>query len=428
MKYLLKNVVITDPQSKWNGKKRDILIGSGRIEVISEQITPPKNCQVLEMKGSSISPGWVDIGCYGGEPGMEERESLQSVSMAALAGGYTRLACMPNTQPSVHSRSEVHFLISASQSLGIHLHPIGAVSKNNASLEMAEILQMHEAGAIAFSDGTAGVHKSGLLRRVLEYIQLIPGAILIQHSHDDDLSPKSQVHESKDTAALGLKADPSVAEFSAVQRDISILEYTGSSMLINKISAAESLSTIRKAKKNNPKLFCSVSIFHLAFKDQDLTTFDSSLKLIPPLRSHQDQKSLWQGLSDGTVDLVVSDHSPVNPELKDLEFQNAAFGAISLQTSYSLFNTSSPGGNLTSLWVDKVSVMPRKIFGLPAASVEEGQEAELTWFHESLQWHYTQNNNQSRSVNSPLIGKQLTGAVLGVFNKGRFFDNKSLLL
>lgn len=421
MEYLFQNVNIIDPLSPHHLKQRDVLLANGKISKIASKINPSSKIKILQSKNSYLSPGWVDVACYGGEPGFEEREVLTRLSDAALTGGYSRICYMPNTQPAIHSKSEVHFLLNRQKTLAIHLHPIGSISKNNEALEMAEILQMHKAGAIAFSDGNQGVKKSGLLRRALEYTKLLPSTLLIQHSYDSDLSPHSQVHESNETSTLGLRTSPSVAEFSAVQRDIAILEYTQGRMLINKISCSESVNLIRKYKKVLKELYSSVSIFNLIYKDSDLQNFSSNLKLLPPLRSSSDQASLWKGIFDNTIDLIISDHHPLNPELKDLEFQNAGFGAISLETAFALFNSCVSETQQLVHWVEKCSINPRRIFSLPMSTIVEGEEAELTWFDTSTQWTYSSDNIKSLSKNSPVLDQKLKGRVFGVYNKNELF-------
>ncbi|NOT36858.1 MAG: amidohydrolase family protein [Saprospiraceae bacterium] len=423
MEYLFQNVTILDPLGSHHLKQRDVLVANGKIIKIATKINPAPKVKVLSSKNSYLSPGWVDVACYGGEPGFEEREVLNKLSDAAIAGGYSRICYMPNTNPSLHSKSEIHFITHRQSSLPITIHPIGAISKNNEAIEMAEILQMHKAGAVGFSDGNQGIKKSGLLRRALEYTRLIPQSIIIQHSYDADLSPNAQVHESVETSTLGLRTSPSVAEFSAVQRDISILEYTQGRMLINKLSCAESVSLVRKFKKELSKLFASVSIFNLMFRDADVKEFSSGLKLLPPLRSKSDQLALWKGLNDNTIDIIVSDHHPLNPELKDLEFQNAGFGAISLETAFALFCSNSQDEQHLSQWVTKCSLNPRKILSLPDATIEEGNAAELTWFDPNNLWTYSSGNIKSLSKNSPVLDKEFRGKSLGVYSKNQLFIN-----
>lgn len=422
MEVLFQGVCIVDPQSTHHLKTRDVLVVQGKITKIATKISPSSNAKILNVKNSYLSPSWVDIACYGGEPGYEEREVLHKLADAAIHGGYSRVCYMPNTNPSIHSKSEVHFINNRQSELSIHLHPIGAISKNNEAIEMAEILQMNKAGAIAFSDGNYGIKKSGLLRRALEYIKLIPSSILIQHSYDADLSPNAQVHESNETSTLGLRTSPSVAEWSAIQRDLAILQYTQSRMLINKISCSESVNLIRKAKKENSSLFTSVSIFNLIFKDSDMKSFPSSLKVLPYLRSKSDQSALWKGLSDDTIDIIVSDHHPLNPELKDLEFQNAGFGAISLETAFSLYNSNQTDHEHLSQWIQKTAINTRKIFSLPKISIEEDSEAELSWYDPHAEWTLTLDKIKSLSKNSPVINQKLNSKVLGVYNKNKFYS------
>lgn len=417
MNCLLKKVKIIEPGHKLHGKVRDLWIKDGLIFKIGSSIETPRNVKVFDHPGSYISPGWVDVGSYTGEPGFEERETLVNINEAASSGGYTAICCMPNTKPALHSKSEIHFIQSRSKELNIDIHPIGAISKNTQSLEMAEILQMHEAGAVAFSDGNMGIQKSGLLLRSLEYIKNIPESMIINSSFDQELGTLGQMHEGESSTFLGLKGIPSLAEITAVNRDLEILKYSESRLMIHKISTTEAVNLIKVAKKKLSGLFSSVSIFNLVYEDTDLLSFSQNLKLMPPIRSKKDRLDLIKGLQENAIDIIVSDHTPMNPEKKDLEFQAAAFGAISLETAFSLTQTFIPSEISVDLWVEKVSLNPRKIFKLNDASLTEGNMANITWFHPTESWKYSVENIKSVSKNSPCISTNLQGKVLGTFYK-----------
>ncbi len=417
MEIVLKNLKIIEPGSSLNGRKRDIRIKDGRIVKIAAEIEVPRSVPVRDFKGARVSPGWVDVGAYSGEPGYEERETLEHLARAAATGGYTTVCIMPLTKPVLQSKSEIRFILDRSRDLAVDLLPIGAVSKDLAAIEMAEMYLMKEAGAVAFSDADKGIQKSGLLLRALDYLRYHPDTLLIQQSYDGELSGSGQMHEGRYSTLLGLRGIPSMAEIAGIQRDLEILKYTGSGMLIHKLSTAEGLALIRNARKSNSRLFASVSVFNLAFEDKDLETFDANLKLFPPLRSAADRSALLKGLKDGSIDLIVSDHQPINPERKDLEFQAAGFGAISLETAYSLMRTSLPDELGDELWVEKVAINPRKILGLNSDGISEGAEADLTLFDPGLSWTYRNENVRSLSRNSPLLGRNLVGKALGIVKK-----------
>ena len=423
MDYIFKKVIIVDPRSPCHLKKRDVWIKNGIIHEIKANIVPNKNSIILDVAGSFLSPGWVDIGVHTGEPGFEERETLISLSNASVAGGYTTICCLSNTNPVLHSKSEIHFILHNSHSLPIHIWPIGAISKDNASVEMAEILQMFQSGAVAFSDGNQSIQKSGLLLRALEYLKLLPKSLIINQSLDDNLWIKGQIHEGLVSTKLGLKGIPSIAEYIAVQRDIEILRYAQSRLLIHKISTSESVQLIRNAKLTLKDLFASVSIFNLAFEENSLEQFNHQLKLNPPIRSKKDREALINGLIDGSIDIICSDHTPMNPEKKELEFQSSAFGAISLETAYSLIQTFLNNEIDASLWVEKVAINPRKILNKEIVSLQENAVAELTWFHPDINWNYSDGFIKSISKNSPLKNSNLKGKILGVYNKNKFVSN-----
>ncbi|MBK8954911.1 MAG: hypothetical protein IPM34_05055 [Saprospiraceae bacterium] len=422
MEYLFKNVKIIDPGGKHHSRTRDVLIKDGKISDISSNISKPRNAVQLSKAGSCISKSWIDLGCLSGEPGFEHRETLSTLADAAIYGGYSKLFIFPNTSPCIQSKSEVNFILNKSKELPVTILPIGAVSKQCQGEEMAELLQMHEAGALAFSDGSQSIQNSGLLIRALEYLKLIPQSLLINQSLDKSIAGLGQIHEGHVSTHLGLMGIPSLAESSRIHRDISLLEYAQSRLMIHKISSADAVRIIKNAKKQRSGLFASVSIFNLIFDTEDLLNFNVNLKLNPPLRNKDDRKALVKALQEGVIDCIVSDHSPWDPESKDLEFQSSAFGAISLQTCFSAYCTYLMDEIGLDLWIDKTVNALSSILNLPNPPIETGSECSLTWFDPAETVRFMDSNLRSISKNSPLKNRDLKGKILGVYSNGNFYN------
>ncbi|MBK9107247.1 MAG: hypothetical protein IPM92_02410 [Saprospiraceae bacterium] len=422
MEYLFKKVRIIDPGGKHHHKTRDVLVKDGMIQDIKSEIAKTKNTLELFKPDSYLSKAWIDFGCLSGEPGNEHRETLDSLANSAAIGGYATLFIFPNTSPCIQSKSEVNFILNRSKDLPVRLIPIGAISKNCKGEEMAEILQMHEAGALAFSDGSNSIQNSGLFIRALDYLKLIPQCLLINQSLDKAIAGHGQIHEGNISTVLGLLGIPSLAENSYIHRDISLLDYTQSRLLIHKVSSSESVQIIKNAKKQNSDLFSSVSIYNLIFDAEALLDFNVQLKLSPPLRNKEDRKALIKGLKEGAIDCIISDHYPWDPESKDLEFQSSAFGAISIQTCFSAYCTYLLDELGIDLWVDKTVNATASIFNLPNPSIEVGNYCDLSWFDPKAEFIMEEKSIKSISKNSPFIGHHLKGKVHGVYTKGKFYN------
>ncbi len=420
MEAIFRRVKIIDPNSIHHQQIRDVWVKDSEIIEIKSTIKTSKKIKELLSPKSCLSPGWIDIGCITGEPGNEHRETLESLSKAAMAGGYTSVCCFPNTKPVIHSKSEISFIQGKSNHLPVNILPIGAISKDCKSIEMAEILQMREAGAVAFSDGMYSIQNGGLLNRALEYMKLIPDAILINSCKDENIAGPGQMHEGKTSTSLGLRGIPSLAEVVNVQRDLSILKYAESKLLIHKVSAEESIQLIKNEKRKQKNVFSSVSIFNLIFEDTSLESFNIHLKLSPPLRGKNDRMALLKAVKDGSIDIICSDHTPWDAEKKELEFQSSAFGAISLETAFAAFNTFLSNELSIEDWINTVSINPTAILKWPSQTIETGNSIDLTWFHPDLEWTYHEEGIQSVSKNSPFIGKKLKGKVLGIWAKNKF--------
>ncbi len=416
---LIKNAILLDPQSKHHQKKRDILIEKGLIKKIRATISENK-AHLLDAGGAFVSPGWLDIGAHTGDPGFEQREDLRSIGRAAVAGGYTGLACLPNTHPVIHSKSEVQYIKNNTLDGLVDFFPIGAVSRDCVGRDITEMFDMHRAGAVAFSDGQCSIQDNGLMMRALQYVKAFGGLIMNQ-PFDRSIAGAGQMHEGVVSVSLGMKAIPAMAEELMVQRDLQLLEYTNSRLHLANLSSAGSLPLVQKAKAAGQQVTASVAALNLAFVDEHLKEFDANYKVLPPLRATADGKALRRAVKSGLIDIISSNHTPLEPERKDLEFSHAEFGAIGLETTFALCNTVLAD----LLEPDQLSYIlafrSRQVLGLDVPSLEEGQPANLTIFDANREWQFGREHIYSRSANTPLMGYPFKGKVLGVVNRGQHF-------
>lgn len=412
---LIKNANIVDPNGVNSSHSVDILTNKGLIAEIREDIRHD-SAKIIEGKNLQVSPGWLDIGAQVGEPGFEHREDLQSAATAAAAGGFTALACFPNTQPVIHSKSEVSFLKNHSKL--VDFHPIGALSRDCNGENLAEVYDMAASGAVAFSDGEKSIVSAGLMKRGLEYLKGING-LIINQPNDVSLSKGGQLHEGEISTKLGMKGIPALAEILMLKRDLDLLEYTNSRLHVHNISTSNSVSLIKSAKARGLSVTASVSIMHLIFDDTAVESFDPNYKLTPPLRERSDVKALIKGIKGGVIDVINSNHTPLEIEAKKLEFSYADPGIIGLETTYPLLNTHFGKQLGTETIVQLLAIKTRKVLNLPIPKIAVGEKANLTIFDPSKTWTFSKSSIQSKSKNTPFIGQQFTGKVLGVIN-GQF--------
>lgn len=389
---------------------QDILIRDGRIAAIAPHIPVETGMEILSSGHLCVSPGWIDVGVQTGDPGFEHRENLQTVALAAAKGGFTALVPFPNTNPAIHSKSEILYIKNNTAGMGVHFYPIGAISQDCAGKDLAELYDMHAAGAVAFSDGKKSVQDAGLLLRAMQYVRAFNG-LIINEPHHKTIAGAGQMHEGAMSTSLGLKGLPSLAEEVMVQRDLSLLEYAEGRLHIHLISTAKSVDLIRAAKKAGLPVTCSVAVANLFFTDEQLRDFDSNWKMLPPLRAQSDADALLEGLADGTIDFIVSNHTPWDEEAKNLEFPYAEFGIIGLETVFSLCRTFGDKKLPLPLLVEKLSLAPRRILGLPLPEIKVGAAAELTVFDPFESYTFTTEHIGSKSRNSPFIGQELRGRI-----------------
>ncbi len=416
---LIKNVTIVDPSSRLNGKKRDILINKkGIIEAIKVTIKA-KNVEILNAKDACISIGWMDVGTQVGDPGYEHREDLQTVSQAALAGGYTAIAPYPNTLPTIHSKSEVNYIKNKTNLGLVDFYPIGAISRDCEGKDITEMYDMHHSGAVAFSDGQKTIQNSGLMMRALQYVKAFDGLIM-NHPQDAALASDGQMHEGRVSTSLGMKGIPSIAEELMVQRDLYLVEYAESRLHLFNISTERSVDLLKEAKSKGIDVTASVPILNLVFDETAIGEFDSNYKVLPPLREKSDIKALKRGIKNGTISLITSNHIPLDEESKNLEFPYADFGIIGLETTYALCNSHLSDVLETKDLISILAINPRKLLRLPIPSIEEGAEANLTVFNPNLEWTLTEKSIRSKSKNTPFIGQKFKGKVIAVVNNGKY--------
>ncbi|MBL0049402.1 MAG: dihydroorotase [Bacteroidetes bacterium] len=421
MDLLIKSAKIVDSTSAWNGKKSDILIENGYIKKIGTDLKVEKSFPVFEAADLHVSIGWFDLQVNFNDPGLEHKEDLQSGCKAAAFGGFTGVACMPSNHTPTQSKSEVEYILTKTRNQAVDVFPIGALSKNMEGKEMTELFDMHSAGAIAFSDNKKPISDAGLLSRALLYAKGFEAKI-IHYPEEAQLALGGKISEGKMSTHLGIKGIPALAEELMVARDIALCEYNSYSIHLSNISTAKSVEMVREAKEKGIKVSCGVAVHNLVADETALNDFDSNYKVKPPLRTLEDVEALWAGLLDNTIDVICSDHSPQDIESKEREFDHAAFGMIGLETCFGLIQLANQRMELHHL-LDKISRAPRNIVALEVPAIEEGSAANLTLFAPNTSWKFSANNIQSKSKNTPFIGKELKGKVYGIINKNQFFKN-----
>jgi dihydroorotase len=420
MKILIQQACIIDPSSPHNGAIRDILIENGLISAIETTLNDPEATLVRE-PGLHVSPGWVDVFSHFCDPGYEHKETLETGAAAAAAGGFTDVFVIPNTRPVVDTKSQVEYIRQKSASLPVNVWPIGAMTRNLEGKDLAEMYDMRNSGAIAFSDGINPVASAGLLLKGLQYIKSFDG-VIIQLPDDRTVGAGGLMNEGTVSTRLGLPGKPMMAEELIIARDIELARYTHSRIHFTGISSPRSLDSIRRARASGMELSCSVTPYHLFFTDADLKDYDTNLKVFPPLRDQEAVKELRQAVMDGTIDCIATHHLPHEYDTKIIEFEYAQAGMTGLETAYAALHTVLPELNAERL-VALFGGHARKLFDLPAAGIEKGQPASLTLFNPSGTTHIRAGTTRSKSKNSAFLDKTLKGRVTGIVNNGKIFLN-----
>jgi len=415
MKILIQSAKIICKGSPYHLKKKNVLIAGGRIAEIGD-----KNYQadkVINAEGMLLSIGWIDLGAFVGDPGLEHKEDLVSIGKAAAAGGFTELVLLPNTHPTIQTKNEVSYITQGNNNRLVQLHVMAAVTKNCKGEELTEMIDLHEAGAVAFSDGLKSVWHTDLFLKSLQYIQKFDG-LLIDHPEDNWLNMFGQMNEGINSTSLGLKGMPRIAEEVATRKNLELLEYANGRLHFARVSTSKTIDMIRAAKKKGLKVTCDITGYQALLDDSLLSDFDTNYKLNPPLREKSDSEALIKGLKDGTVDILTSGHLPQDDESKLLEFDQADFGMINLQTFASQITSLSKSIDIDIL-IEKITSAPRRILQLEIPKIEVDEKANLTLFNPHATWTFSEKENLSKSKNSPWLGKELKGKAVAVFNNGK---------
>ncbi|HWZ13814.1 MAG TPA: dihydroorotase [Mucilaginibacter sp.] len=415
MNLLIKSATIIDPNSPFDQQTADILIEKGVITRIASQIDVDGD--MVDAEGKCVSPGFFDLNCNIGELGLETKEDLYTGTRAAAAGGFTGVALMPNTIPPVHSKAEIEYLLNRAQKNLVDVYPLGAISHKREGKDLAEMYDMYLSGAKAFTDGNRPVQDAGLMERALLYAQGFD-AMVFSYPEDTAIAGKAKINEGEISTLMGMKGIPSLAEELMIARDLYLAEYTVSKIHFSTISTVRSVELIREAKRKGLEVTCDVAAHHLVLTDEALTGFDSQYKVKPPLRTQDDVDALIEGLKDGTIDAIVSQHTPHEIEFKDVEFEVAEYGMIGLQTAFSL---AIKAGLDIGLIIQKLAISPREILNIDIPVIAEGQLANLVLFDKDEEWEYSTKNNRSKSCNSPFIGQHLKGRVLLTINNNHLY-------
>lgn len=419
MSILIKNAKIIDDSSEHHLKTKDILIENGIIKKISDNITPENITKILEFQNLHISCGWFDSSVCFGEPGFEERETIENGLSVASKSGFTSIALNGNTSPIIDSKSDINFLINKSENCSTKLYPIGALTKEYKGIELAELYDMQKSGAVAFGDYNSAIDDDNLLKIALQYAQNFNGLIL-SFPKNNKIAGEGVANEGYNSTMLGLKGIPSLAEELQISRDLSILKYTGGKLHIPTITTKKSIELIKQAKKDGLNVTCSVSVHHLILTDDELKEFDSNYKTTPPLRTISDVKALREGVISGVIDCITSDHNPIDIENKKVEFSEAKDGVIGLETAFGILNQIFDLNDFIPLLTNK----PKDIFGLKNNSIKEGNPADLSLFNPSGSYNFIEEKILSTSKNTPFINKQMKGSVYGVFSNSILNINK----
>ncbi|SNR16440.1 dihydroorotase [Tenacibaculum jejuense] len=407
---LLKSAKIIDPSSPFHNSVKDILISNGVITEISDTIDTEENYNTITLDNLHVSTGWFDTSVSFGEPGYEERETIENGLSVAAKSGFTRVAVNPNTQPITDSKSAVEYLIHKATNKAVTLHPIGALTQKCEGIEMAELYDMQQSGAIAFSDYKKPVENDNLLKIALLYAQNFDGLVL-SFPKNKKIAGEGVAHEGVNATRLGLKGIPALAEEIQIARDLFLLEYTGGKLHIPTISTKKSVALIKAAKSKGLNVTCSTAVHNLLLTDEKLIGFDARVKVNPPLRTEEDRLALIEGVKNGTIDIITSDHNPIDIEEKKVEFSIAKDGTIGLETAFGALNSIF---DLETI-VTCLSTNPKSIFGIDNTSVTIDSKAELTLFTAESEIVFNENDILSTSKNSIFIGEKLKGKAYGIY-------------
>ncbi len=410
MKLILRQAKIIDAKSKFHNQTVDIQLADGIIEKIGAKLANPGKYDELKLSNLHVSNGWFDPSVSFGEPGFEDRETIANGLLAAAKSGFTAIALQPNNFPVTDNQSQVNFVKSKSANAATDLLPIGALTKNSEGKDLAELFDMKNAGAVAFGDYNKNPDNANLLKIALQYAQDFDG-LVIAFAQDRELKGNGVVNEGIVSTRLGLKGIPAVAEEIQIARNLFLLDYTGGRLHIPTVSTAKSVQLIREAKAKGLNVTCSVSVHHLTLTDEKLDGFDTRYKVTPPLRTDTDRKALVKAVKDDIIEMITSDHNPIDIEHKKMEFDLAKNGTIGLESAFGALGTVLP----IEVIVNKLT-SGKAVFGIEPTTIAEGATASLTLFNPDETWVFGKEHIISKSKNSAFLGAKMKGRPYGIYH------------
>ena len=413
MNVLIKSATIIDSKSDFHNQTVDILIEKGIITNISKRITNPNKYKEIRLENLHVSQGWFDSSVCFGEPGYEERETITNGLKVAARSGFTAVALNANTNPVADTNADITFVKSRANGNAVDLLPIGALTSESKSTDLAELYDMQSAGAVAFSDYKKPISNPNLMKIALQYADTF-GGLVCSYPQDNKIAGNGVMNEHVTSTTIGLKGIPALAEELQIARDLFILEYTGGKLHIPTISTSKSVSLIREAKAKKLDVSCSVAIHNIFFTDEELETFNTNFKVLPPLRTSKDVEALISGLKDGTIDMVTCDHNPLDVELKKVEFDRATPGTIGLESAFGAINTVFP--TKTSV---KLLTKGKERFGFDSVSVNIGNKPNITLFNPDAKYIFSTSDIYSKSKNSIFEEAELKGKAYGIIANGK---------
>jgi dihydroorotase len=420
MNLILRKVKIIDPRSPYHLKETDIYFSEGRIKQMGSNLAAVPGVKEVSEKGLCISPGWTDFQVTIGEPGREVRETLDSASRCAIKGGITTLCMLPSTQPALDNRAQIEFILGRNASLPVNIYPFGALTAGREGKEMAEMLDMAEAAISVFTDGKRNIENPKLFELILQYAKN-RNLLVVHHADTSRLTQHGIMHEGDVSTRLGLKGFPAFAEEMAIQRDLYLLEYAGGKLHIPIITTRGSVELIREAKAKGLQITCGTAPQYLLFTDESMESFDPLFKVNPPYRSKTDVEALLLGLADGTIDVICSDHTPVDDEHKNHELEHAEFGITNLETFFAAARTATHASMDITLLIEKISLNPARLAGIPIPVIRENESANCTLFYPDTSWTFDATTSASLSKNTPFHHFTFKGKPYGVITDQQFY-------
>jgi len=417
MNIIIRQAKIIDLKSPYHNEIADLKIEGGVITKIGKKLQNPDKLQEVSLENLYVSQGWFDSSVSLGEPGFEDRETISNGLDTAGKSGFTAIAMQPNSFPILDNQSNISFVKRKSEGFATDLFPIGALTKNSEGSDLAELFDMKNSGAVAFGDYNKSLSNANLLKIALQYVQDFDG-LVITYSQDSNIKGAGVANEGIVSTRLGLKGIPALAEELQISRNLFILEYTGGKLHIPTISTAKSAQLIKDAKAKGLNVTCSVAVHNLVLTDEKLDGFDTRYKVTPPLRSESDRKALVKAVKDDIIDMITSDHNPIDIEHKKMEFDMAKNGTIGLESAFGALTTVLP---LDSI-IEKL-VAGKAIFNIENPEIKEGNKANITLFNPEEKWTFGKENILSKSKNSAFLGQSMKGKAYGIYNNQKLVLN-----